>query len=252
MLLPLRTLLAIAVLLCSAGSCAAGQGPQPPCGGVEPVPAYAAPGAAPNSHVWTSAELGSSPPPACTGFAAKGDGVLVAVAGSFPFAGSADDLLARFGAISSLKGLKYWSVTEGGWRTLITKAAALEGPNVDRPRSDFTLAEMRSGADLYFAQTENRAGGDVVYRMRVHDFGPDRFVVGIENVSPVSRYLVTLFNPGDLASVHFLERRGPGVWGYYGLAWAGDGLVSRLAVPEASYVNRALALYRHFLGEGRP
>jgi len=39
----LRTLLAIAVLLCSAGSCAAGQGPQPPCAGVEPVPAYAAP-----------------------------------------------------------------------------------------------------------------------------------------------------------------------------------------------------------------
>ena len=199
--------------------------------------------------MWTSAELGSWTPPACTGFTAKGDGVLVAVAGSFPFTGSADALLARFGAVSALKGLKYWSVTEGGWRTLITKATALEGPNLDRPRSDFTLAEMRSGADLYFAQSENRAGGDVVYRMRVRDFGPNRFVVGIENASPVSRYLVTLFNPGDLASVHFLERRGAGVWGYYGLAWAGDSLVSRLAVPEASYVNRALALYRHFLGE---
>jgi len=248
----LRTLLAIAVLLCSAVSCAAGQGPQPPCAGVELVPGYAAPGAPPNSHVWTSAELGSWTPPACAGVTAKGDGVLVAVAGSFPFTGSADDLLARFGAVSSLKGLKYWSVTEVGWRTLITKAAALEGPNLDRPRSDFTLAEMRSGTDLYFTQTENRAGGDVVYRMRVRDFGPDRFVVAIDNVSPVSRYLVTLFNPGDLASVHFLERRGPRVWGYYGLAWAGDSLVSRLAVPEASYVNRALALYRHFLGEDRP
>jgi hypothetical protein len=199
--------------------------------------------------VWTSAELGSWTPPACTGFTSKGDGVLVAVAGSFPFTAGADDLLARFGAISALKGLKYWSVTEDGWRTLITKAAALEGPDLNRPRPDFTLAEMRSSADLYFAQSENRAGGDVVYRMRVHDFGPNRFVVTIDNVSPVSRYLVTLFNPGDLASVHFLERRGAGVWGYYGLAWAGDSLVSRLAVPEASYVNRALALYRHFLGK---
>ena len=65
--------------------CAAGQGPQPPCAGVEPVPAYAAPEAPPNSHVWTSADLGSWTPPACTGFTAKGDGVLVAVAGSFPF-----------------------------------------------------------------------------------------------------------------------------------------------------------------------
>ncbi len=202
--------------------------------------------------MWTSAELDGWTPPACTGFTAKGDGVLVAVAGSFPFTGSAEALLQRFGAVSALKGLKYWSVTEGGWLTLITKATALEGPDLDRPRSDFSLAEMRSGADLYFAQSENRAGGDVVYRMRVRDFGSNRLVVAIENASPVSRYLVTLFNPGDLASVHFLERRGPGIWGYYGLAWAGDSLVSRLAVPEASYVNRALALYRHFLGEDRP
>ena len=202
--------------------------------------------------MWTSAELRSWTPPACAGFTAKGDGVLVAVAGSFPFTGSVDALLARFGAVSALKGLKYWSVTEGRWLTLITKATALEGPDLDRPRSDFSLAEMRSGADLYFAQSENRADGDVVYWMRVRDFGSNRLVVAIENASPVSRYLVTVFNPGDLASVHFLERRGPGVWGYYGLAWAGDSLVSRLAVPEASYVNRALALYRHFLGEDRP
>ena len=138
-----------------------------------------------------------------------------------PFTGSVDALLARFGAVSALKGLKYWSVTEGRWLTLITKATALEGPDLDRPRSDFSLAEMRSGADLYFAQSENRAGGDVVYWMRVRDFGSNRLVVAIENASPVSRYLVTVFNPGDLASVHFLERRGPGVWGYYrpGLGW---------------------------------
>ncbi len=245
----MRTLFAITVLLFSAGLSAAGQGPLPPCAGVKPVPAYAAPGAPPNAHVWTSAELGSWTPPACTGFTAKGDGVLVAVAGSFPFKGNAEALLARFGAVSALKGLKYWSVTETGWRTLITSATALEGPDLNRPRPDFTLAEMRSGADLYFAQSENRAGGDVVYRMRVQDFGRDRFVVKIDNVSAVSRYLVTLFNPGDLASVHFLERRASGVWGYYGLAWAGGSLVSRLAVPEASYVNRAIALYRHFLGE---
>jgi hypothetical protein len=143
-------------------------------------------------------------------------------------------------------------VTEGGWRTLITRASALEGPEANRPRLDFTPRRDAERRRPLLRSSREPRRRDVVYRMRVRDFGPSRFVVAIDNVSPVSRYLVTLFNPGDLYSIHFLERREPGVWGYYGLAWAGDSLVSRLAVPEASYVNRALALYRHFLGEDRP
>jgi len=66
--------------------------------------------------------------------------VLVALAGRFSYRGSVDGLLARFGAISALAGIQYWSVTEGGWRTLITHAAALDGPDATRPRADFTLA----------------------------------------------------------------------------------------------------------------
>jgi hypothetical protein len=39
--------------------------------------------------------------------------VLVALAARFSYGGSADALLARFAAISTLKGLRRWSVTEG-------------------------------------------------------------------------------------------------------------------------------------------
>mgnify|MGYP003694575757 CR=1 FL=1 len=150
-------------------------------------------------------------------------------------------LLARFGAVSGAEGPE---ILVGDRRRLANADHpghhALEGPDLNRPRPDFSLAEMRSGADLYFAQSENRRRRRRRLPDAVRDFGPNRFVVAIENASPVSRHLVTLFNPGDLASVHFLERRGPGVWGYYGLAWASDSLVSRLAVPQASYVDRAL------------
>jgi hypothetical protein len=66
--------------------------------------------------------------------------VLVALAGRFSYRGGVDGLLARFGAISALAGIQYWSVTEGGWRTLITHATALDGPDATRPRADFTLA----------------------------------------------------------------------------------------------------------------
>jgi hypothetical protein len=254
----LRAFLAITVLLCAPCLAATAEGPRPPCADLKPFPDYAAPGAAPSIRVWTNADLGAAwTPPACTGWTAKSDGVLVAVAGEFPFRGGAGDLLKRFGAISALAGLRYWSVTEGGWRTLIAHATALEGPDATRPRPDFTIAEMRSGADLYLAEADNRASGEIVYRMRLRSFGPNGFVVAIKNASPVSRFYLTLFEPGDLQSVHFLERIGPQAWAYYGLAWAGERLPSRLAVPKASYVNRALALYRYFTGaqgasEGQP
>lgn len=130
--------------------------------------------------------------------------------------------LSRFGAISTLKGLQYWSVTEGGWRMLITQATALDGPDLGYPRANFTLAEMRSGKELFFAQKDHRAAGDVIYRMQVREMSPTRLVVAIENVSPVKRFMLTLFNAGDLQSLHFLERLGPNVWSYYGLAWAGE------------------------------
>ena len=247
--LPVRALLAIAVLLWSVGTAAAAELPRPPCAAAPPFPDYASPGEPPNLRVWNSREL-SVPwvPPACTGWTAKSGGVLVALAGRFPYSGSIDGLLARFGAISALGGIQYWSVTEGGWRTLITHATALDGPEATHPRADFTLTEMKSGHDLYFAQTDNRASGEIVYRMRVREIGPGGLVVAIENASPVSRFLITLFDPGDLQAVHYLARKGPDVWSYYGLAWAGESMPSRLGIGEASYANRAQALYRHFVG----
>ena len=84
--------------------------------------------------------------------------------------------------------------------------------------------------------------------MTVKDRGKDRFVVAIENVTPVRSFMLTLFNPGDLQSEHCIEREGPGVYRYYGLAFAGEHLPSSLALPETSYVNRALALYGHLTG----
>jgi hypothetical protein len=46
-----------------------------------------------------------------------------------------------------------------------------------------------------------------------------------------------------------VERESPCVFRYYGLAFAGESLASSIALPEASYVNRALALYGHLSGK---
>ena len=244
----MRVLFAIIAILASLATEAWAEGPRPPCDAT-PVPDYAAVDAPPAVQVISGADLAAWKPPSCLGWAAKDDGVLVALSGRFAYKGGIDDLLKRFGAISALKNLQYWSVTDGGWRTLITSASALDAPESGHSRADFSLAEMKSGHDLYFAQQDNRTSEEVVYRMQIRDLSQNRFVVAVENVTPVRSYMLTLFDPGDLLSVHFIEQQSPGVFRYYGLAFAGESLASSIALPQASYVNRALALYGHLSGK---
>ena len=240
--------IALIVVALAGTAVAAEMGVVPPCGAT-PVPDYAAVDAQPAIKVISDTELAAWRPAPCVVWTAKEDGVLVALAGRFHFNGTTDELLKRFGAISSLKGLQYWSVTDGGWRTLIASASALDAPDSGHSRADFTLTEMKSGHDLYFAQQDNRTSEEVVYRMKVRDLAADRFVVAVENVTPVRSFMLTLFDPDDLQSVHFVERESPGLYRFYGLAFAGESLPSSLALPEASYVNRALALYGHLTGK---
>jgi hypothetical protein len=218
------------------------EGPHPPCGST-PQPLYAPPDATPAIRTWQAPGWTAS---TCTGWSSTHPTLLVALAGSFRHEGGAADLLAAFGRISRLRGIRYWSVGDRGWRTLVTGAAALDGPRTRRRRADFAPAEMTRGADLYFAQEDSRSSGEVVYRMRVLEKGPDRVTITVENVTSVRFLLVPLFAPGDVRCTSYLERLSPGVWGYYGL-W-GILAGAQTSGHEASSVNRALAFYRHVAG----
>ena len=187
-------------------------------------------------RTWRSVE-----PPACLGWPAGKSKLVVALAGKFRHEGNADALLARFGTISAMRGLRYWSVTDKAWRVLITHAAALGG-------RDFTPDEMKRGTELYFEEEDSRSSGPVRYRMRVREARPDRIVVETENASPVRGWLVTLFPAGSLRAVYFLQRLDGGTWGLYGLSSTGEEASALAGVSEASYINRAAALYRYFIG----
>jgi hypothetical protein len=172
---------------------------------------------------------------------------LTALAARFRFTGSADDLLSRFAAQSAWRGIKYWSVTDGRWDTLIDDAGALSGADLRQIRSDFTLAELKSGKDLYFQQEDNRSSNAVVYRMRVVSADSIRLIVTVENASAVSLFLFTLFDPGDLESTYIFVKLGPTNWGYYNLSGARESF-AMIGDHRASYLNRAAAIYRHLLG----
>jgi uncharacterized protein DUF6675 len=242
-----RFVVASIVLVCGLTAQAAAA-PLPPCGSSSAYPPFAEPGAPPNIRVWRGDDLVSSwIPPACTGWAPAA-GLLVALAGQFRFEGSAEGLLARFGAISTLQGIRYWSVSDRQWRTLISHAHALDSPDLSRQRPDFTVAEMKRARGLYFAYDDNRTSDEVIYRLGVPELTLNRLVVTTENVSPVRKLMLTLAEPGGLQSVHFLERKTPNVWRYYVLARTAEDFTSLLGVTDRSYVNRAVALYRHFIG----
>ncbi|MGL6112200.1 MAG: DUF6675 family protein, partial [Rubrivivax sp.] len=245
-----RALAALGLLLWLLGAHAApaDDGPQAPCG-VAPSPGFSEPGAAPNVRSWSSGKLSRDwVAPACTGWTVPGFDVLVAVAGSFRHEGDVDELRARIGAISSLKAIRYWSTTDTAWRPLVTEAFALNGPDLDQKRPDFSAAHLAKGQTLYYAQSDNRSTGKTIYRQRVLEFDRERLVVGSENASAVKMMIMTLFGAGDLQSVVFLERRAPGVWAFYSLSRARAGSSMLGGGHEASYINRAVAFYRHVAG----
>lgn len=238
--------LAALVLVCAADAASA-SGPVPPCGASNeaPVPDFADPPAALD---WHQSDLPATwMPPSCVGWQDPRFSLLTALAGRFAFEGTAEELLAKFGAQSAWRGILYWSATDKRWEVLIEDAAALEAADPERRRPDFALAELESGAELYFLQVDNRSSSPVVYRMRVLDIEPDRLVIAIENVSTVWLFIFPIYNPGDLQSTYIMRRLAPGTWGYYSLT----GVRERSLLTggnDASYLNRAAAIFRHLIG----
>lgn len=243
-------LAALLILLWPGLAMAQSPGPRLPCDGAA-WSADATPGANPAIGVWRDRDLRAAAwaPPRCAGWdAASRSRLIVTLAGTFEFTGTLDDLLARIGAISGLRRQRYWSVSDGAWRRLVSDAAALAGPDAAARRADFAPAELRRGESVYYSQDDGRAGGAIVYRLRVRASGPDQAVVEMENVTPIRYRFVTLFDRGSLQVVMFIRKLRPGVWGAYTATRVSDGASSFAVGREASYVNRAAALYRLVAG----
>jgi hypothetical protein len=222
-------------------------GLQPPCG-TEPWPRYADVAAPPTVEVWKEGDTGARwVPPACTGWAPDRFNLVVAVSGRFPGDGRIETILSRFGEVSRWAGVRYWSVSKKRWQDLIVEAYALDGPDGQQRRADFAPGEMRPGRDLYFSQTST-GSGPVVYRMRLRELRGDGLVLETENVTAVRVLAIPLLERGDLRALYFVERSSPGVWSYYNLAGVDRGPNPLTRGRDASYVNRAVAIFRHVAG----
>ena len=188
------------VLVVSSATIAAVSGndkPRSPCG-VEPFPAYPALGAPPAIVLWTQAELAGWSPPACTAWQSGSATLVAGLAGHFRNAGDTDAMLARIGAISSLRDVRYWSITDKQWNPLFVRASALDGPDPKKPRGDFSATEMRAGHDIYFLAADKRSGDKAVSRLHVQEADSEHIVVETANVTPLRWMFLQFAAPGNV------------------------------------------------------
>jgi hypothetical protein len=218
---------------------------EPPCTAATKTD-YPLPGAPPAITIWRGRDAEQWKPPSCTGWAPPSK-LVIALKGSFRFEGSINDLLARLGAISTLADVRYWSVTDSKWLALARAASALRGPGAQSRRPDFSGQELMQGALLYYWVDDTRSG-NITYRLSVRERTADRAVIVSENVTPVRRFLMTLFKPGALQSALVVQRLSPNVFGLYILSRTGEGTSLLAAGHDSSYVNRANALFRQIAG----
>lgn len=233
---------ALALIASTAVGAAGGPAPRPPCANADPLPAY---GEAnhPAIETWSKPEWRA---PACLAWSDSRYRFVIAIAARIE-ATDAAALRARFGAISTTRGLLYWSVTESAWRVLIRDAAALSGAQGGR-RGDFRPEELREGATLRFVEVDNRSKDPVTYAMHVLESGPGRIVIETENVTPIKAFLVTVFPPGTLRNAYLLTRIDSRTWGFYAISAATERASGLVSIAKASYENRARVLFAHFAG----
>jgi hypothetical protein len=219
----------------------------PPCPDLTADPAYPPLGAPPAIRVWHGDRLDrAASAPACLGWPNFDFSTLLVIAGRVHQAGGVEAVLADFGRVSSMSGLKYWSISDERWQPLVIRSEAITDPKTRQVRPDFTPAELEPGRELYFQQRENRGSADIVYRMHVLSVGPDGFSVDLANASDIDFLFFRLFAPGDLRSVYFFQRLGRDEWGYWAVGGTHLGVAGLFGPHIGSFENRALALYRHF------
>jgi len=143
--------------------------------------------------------------------------------------------------------MRYWSTTHQQWQTLIVEAYALTGLQAGQRRENFMPEELKQGRALYYEQVDNLSG-KAIYRMHIAEASADRIVYDAENVSAMHYLFFTIFHPGEMQSIYFLDRESDTVWRYYSIVRVGKNASRMIMGNESSAINRAVAFYRHLVG----
>jgi hypothetical protein len=221
---------------------------EPSMCGAAPPPAYPAHDKPALVQSWLRGGHQDGPLPDCGGLRTRDFELLVRLTARFESTQDAAAMLARLGTVSSLKGLPYWSYTDKKRQVLIRESYAVDNPASMKPRADFSPAELRSGAALFFAQSDNRAASLVPYSLQLLSAGPERLMLRVENVADLRYMGLMVVGAHELQWVMALEPLPNGHWGYRSLLGICNLGLGRAEQHRLSNLARSVAMFDHLAG----
>ena len=214
------------------------------CGNAPP-PAYPAPDKPALVQSWLRGGHQDGALPDCSGLRTHDFELLVRVTARFASPLDAAAMVGRLGAVSSLKGMDYWSYSEKKRQLLIRESFAVDLPGSMKPRADFGVAELRSGAVLFFAQSDNRAATLVPYSLQLLSAGHERLVLRVENIGDLRYMGLKVVAAHEMQWVMALEPLATGHWGYRSLLGIGRLGLGGAEQHRLSNLARSVALFDH-------
>lgn len=208
-----------------------------------PHPAYPAPDRPALVQSWLQDGRQDGPPPDCSGLPGREFELLVRITAAYADPGDLDAQLARVGRVSALKGASYWSFSDRKRLVLFQEAYAVDQPASLRQRADFSPAELRSGAELYFVHSDNRSSHLLAFGLRLHKITPESFEVQIENLTEMRFMGWTLVASREMQWSVAVERLGPGRWGYRSLLGLRHLRLGRAEQHRLSNLSRSVAMF---------
>lgn len=219
-----------------------------PLCGDSPPPACPGPDQPPLVHSWLLEGRRDGPSPDCSGLRSRDVKLLVRVVGSYKAPGELDQQLARLGAVSGQTGMTYWSFTDKRRQVLIRESFAIYSLANHQRRADFSVAELRSGAECVFLQTDNRSGKPVPYGLTLLHATPQAFTLRIENLADIRMVGVLLVAAREMQWVATIERQGPGLWGWRSLLGLQRLRLGRDEQHRLSNLARCVAYFDQMAG----
>ena len=211
-----------------------GSAPPPPC----PPPE-----SPPRVQSWLLGGHQDGPLPDCAALRGRDFELLVRLTGSYTAAGDLDGQLARFGAISALKGATYWSFSNQQRLALFREAFAVDHAGSVKPRRDYSAAELRSGAELPFVESDNRSSTLMPHSLQLVHSTPASFVLRIENLSDHRFMGLTLMAAREVQWSVAVEQLGAGRWAYRSLLGQRRLHLGRAEQHRLSNLSRCVALF---------